>query len=175
MKKYMLAVILSGIVLFLWGFFSWAVLPWHNTVANEFTSEQTVARVLRENAPGAGVYYLPFAEEDRGAGETGAFVNVLPDGFDMNMGKLMGQALLGQMMAAFLVLLLLRNTSGLAYMQRVGFVALVGLTIGFVGHFPYWNWFGFSAAYVIVIILDSLIAWTLAGLVMARLVDGQRA
>jgi hypothetical protein len=44
-----------------------------------------------------------------------------------------------------------------------------------VSHFPYWNWFGFSAAYVIVIILDSLIAWTLAGLVMARLVDGQRA
>ena len=175
MGKYVLAVVLSGVVLFIWGFFSWAVMPWHYTVANEFSSEQAVAQVLKENAPRAGIYYLPFAEEDHKAGETAAFVNVLPDGAEMNMGKQMGQALLGQMLAALLVLLLLRNTSGLNYLQRVGFVALVGLTVGFVSHFPYWNWFGFADAYVLVTILDSVIAWTLAGFVMAWFVGRQRA
>ncbi|MGB5440851.1 MAG: hypothetical protein WBN90_14525 [Gammaproteobacteria bacterium] len=88
---------------------------------------------MKENAPRAGIYYIPFAEEDHEAGETAAFVNVLPDGVEMNMGKQMGQALLGQMLAALRVLLLLRNTSGLNYLQRVAFVALVGLTVGFVG------------------------------------------
>lgn len=174
MKKYMLAVALSGVVLFLWGFFSWAVMPWHFMVANEFASEQAVAQVLKDNAPIVGVYYLPFAEADLKAGETSAFVNVLPNGSETNRGKQMGKALLGQMMSAFLVLLLLRSTSGLDYMQRVGFVALLGLTVGFVSHFPYWNWFGFSGAYVLVTIVDSLIAWTLAGLVLARFVGGER-
>jgi len=174
MKKNILAVALGGVVLFLWGFFSWAVMPWHYTVANEFSSEQAVAQVLKENAPNAGVYYLPFAEQGKKAGETSAFVNVLPNGPEMNMGKQMGKALLGQMLAAFLVLLLLRSTSGLGYIQRVGFVALVGLTVGFVSHFPYWNWFGFSSAYVLVTIVDSLIAWTLAGLVLARFAGGER-
>lgn len=53
-------------------------------------------------------------------------------------------------------------------MGKVLFIALVGLIIGFVSHAPYWNWFGFSTPYVIVIILDTVIGWTLAGLVIAR-------
>lgn len=175
MKQNILAVVLCGLVLFIWGFVSWALLPWHDMVANKFTDESAVAQVLKTNSPLAGVYYLPYAETDHRPGEVAAFVNVLPDGFDMNMGKLMLFALLGQMLSALLVLLLLAHTSGLNYCQRVGFVALTGLIIGFVSHFPYWNWFGFSAGYVLVIILDSVAAWTLAGLVMARLVSGRYA
>jgi hypothetical protein len=53
------------------------------------------------------------------------------------------------------------------------FIALVGLIIGFVSHAPYWNWFGFSTPYVIVIILDTVIGWTLAGLVIARFSEGK--
>ena len=150
-------------------------MPWHNAVTNKFLSEPAVAQILRENAPVAGVYYLPFAEGDHRPGEPAAFMNVLPNGFDMNMGKLMGTAIAGQLVAALLVLLLLRCTSGLNYPQRVGFVALAGLVIGFVGHFPYWNWFGFSTPYIVVIILDSVIAWSLAGLVMAKFITGRRA
>lgn len=174
MKNNIVAVLLSAVVLFFWGFVSWTVLPWHNIVANKFVSESSVAQVLKQNAPTAGIYYLPFAEEDHKTGEAAAFVNVLPNGFDMNMGKLMAIGVLGQVVAAFLVVLLLRNTSNLRYWGRVGFVALIGLVIGFVSHFPYWNWFSFSTAYVIVTILDSVIAWSLAGLVMARFVTGEK-
>ena len=175
MKSILIAACLCALVLFLWGFISWAVLPWHNTVANKFTDEAMVSKTLKDNAPTSGIYYLPFADKDHRQGEAAAFVNVLPDGFDMNMGKLMSQALLGQFVSALLVILLLRNVSGLNYLQRVGFVSLTGLAIGFVSHFPYWNWFGFSTEYVAVIISDSLIAWTLAGLVMAKFVFGKKA
>jgi hypothetical protein len=174
-KNNIFAISLCAIVLFFWGFVSWAVLPWHDMVANKFTSESSVSQVLKQNAPTAGVYYLPFAEEDHKPGETAAFVNVLPDGFEMNMGKLMGRAMLGQLTAALLVLLLLRKTSNLNYRERVRFVALVGVVIGFVSHFPYWNWFGFSTSYVLITIIDSLIAWSLAGLVMAKFVVGKPA
>lgn len=173
MKKSALAVMLGGLVLFLWGFVSWAVLPWHENVAHKFSDEAAVAQVLKANALEPGVYYLPFAEEDHKPGETAAFVNVLPQGFDMNMGKLMGIGLLTQVIAAFLVVVLLRRTRGLSYLGKAMFIALVGLIIGFVSHAPYWNWFGFSTPYVIVIILDTVIGWTLAGLVIARFSEGK--
>jgi len=160
-------------VLFAWGFLSWAVLPWHNAVANQFADESAVSEVLKENAPAAGMYYLPFAQEDPKPGAVFAMANVLPDGFDTGMGGMMGLGLLGQAVSAMLVLLLLCKASNLDYWGRVCYVALAGLTIGFVSHFPYWNWFGFSTAYTLVIIVDSLIAWFLAGLVLAKFVEGK--
>ena len=173
MKKNLLAALFCALVLFVWGYVSWTVLPWHNTVAHKFDSEDAVAEALKQNAPRAGIYYLPFNHEDQKPGETAAFVNVLPGGFDLSMGEMMARAVAGQFVAALLVLLLLRTTSDLGYWERVAFVALVGAVIGFASHFPYWNWFGFSTDYVLVIIIDSTIAWTLAGLVMARLVKGK--
>ena len=175
MKKNILAVFLAGCVLFLWGFVSWVILPWHNWVSHKFSDERAVSQVLKQNATTAGVYYLPYAEEDHKPGEAAAFVNVLPNGFDMNMGKLMGTALLGQILSAFLVFLLLRQVSHLSYWNKVWFVARVGLAIGFISHFPYWNWFGFPGPYILVTILDVLIAWVLAGLVLARLTQGKMA
>jgi len=172
-KNCVLAVVLSAVVLFVWGYVSWAILPWHNAVANEFADESAVASVLKENAPSAGIYYLPFAQEDVQPGAVFAMANVLPDGVESGMGGMMVVAVLGQAISALLVLLLLCKTSNLDYWGRVRFVALAGVAIGFVSHFPYWNWFGFSTSYTLVIILDTLIAWTLAGLVLARFVEGK--
>jgi hypothetical protein len=168
MKKIVLLSGLAGIVLFVWGFVSWALLPWHNLAANQFTNEAAVSQVLKENAPQAGVYYLPFSEKDHGPGKVGAFANVLPQGTDMNLGRQMGIGLLTQIIAAFLVLVLLGQTKDLTYWGKVGFFALTGLIIGFVSHAPYWNWFGFPATYVGVTIADSVIGWTLAGFTVAR-------
>ena len=168
MQKNLLLSGVAGIVLFVWGFISWAVLPWHNMVANQFTNEASVAQVLKENSPQPGVYFLPFSEKDHGPNQVGAFANVLPQGTDMNMGKQMAIALVTQIVGAFLVLMLLARTGGLNFWGKVGFVMLVGLIIGFVSHALYWNWFGFPAPYVLVTILDTTIGWALAGLAVAR-------
>ena len=164
-----LAVAAGGIVLFVWAFVSWTLLPWHDLAANRFTNEPAVVQALRENAPRAGVYHLPSAPEQRRAGARAAFVHVLPQGFEWNVVR----ALVGQWIAALLVVLLLAHTAGLGYWRRVLFVVLVGLAAAFVNPLPYWDWFGLSARYVVVTLLDALIAWFLAGLVMAMLVTGQ--
>lgn len=168
MKKNLLLSVLAGVVLFVCSFVSWVVLPWHNMVANKFTNEASVSQVLKENAPRAGVYYLPFSEQDHGPNQVGAFANVLPQGTDMNMGKKMAVAVVGQIIGAFLVLTLLLQTHGLSYWRKVGFIALAGFSIGFVSHAPYWNWFEFSTPYVLVTIVDITVGWTLAGLAVAR-------
>ncbi len=173
MKTKILAVVLSALVLFAWGAISWTLLPWYSAVGNQFSDEAAVSQILKENSPEAGVYFLPFSEEDHKAGEAAAFVNVLPNGMDMNMGKMMGIGILGQIVSTFLIFLLLSQTSGLNYWQRVGFVALAGISIGFISHFAYWNWFGFSTSYVLVTIVDYGIGWGLAGLVMGRFCLGK--
>lgn len=173
MKRNLLLSVPAGLVLFVWGFVSWAVLPWHNMVTNQFTDEVAVAQVLKANSPRQGVYFLPYSEKDHGPDQLGAFVNVLPQGTEMNMGKQMATAVATQILGALLVLILLGQTSGLRYWGKVGFFALAGLAIGFVSHMPYWNWFGFSTTYTLVMILDTCMAWLLAGLAVARFAKGR--
>lgn len=174
MKRRLVLSVVGGIVLFLWGFISWALLPWHMMVANKFVNEAAVSQVLKENAPQKGVYYLPFSEKDHGPDQVGAFANVLPQGTEMNMGKQMAIGLTTQLLAAFLVLSLMNTAKGLNYMGKVGYFAFVGLIIGFVSHTPYWNWFGFATSYTLVTILDIVIGWTLAGLAMAKFTEEKR-
>ena len=171
MKRIALLSVAAGVVLFVWGFISWAVLPWHKMAANKFTNEAAISQALKDNSPRQGVYYLPFSEKDHGPNQVGAFVNVLPQGTEMNMNKMMGIALATQIISAFLVLSVLGMTRNLTYLGKLGFFALVGLTIGFVSHAPYWNWFGFPTPYIVVTILDILTGWVLAGLAVAKFVE----
>jgi len=168
MKKILLLSLLAGVVMFVWGFTSWAVLPWHMSTANKFTDEIAVSQVLKANAPEKGVYFLPYAEEDHGPEQVGAFANVLPGGTAMNMGVMMLTGLIVNILAAVIGLYLLSMTCGLSFWGKVGFFTLVGLAIGFVSHAPYWNWFSFSTPYVAVMILDTIITWFLAGLAVAK-------
>jgi hypothetical protein len=52
----------------------------------------------------------------------------------------------------------------------VVFVKGIGLVIGLAGNLPHCNWFGLPALYTVLQIMDSVIMWFLAGLVLARLV-----
>lgn len=164
------AVIVSAMILVAWGAVSWMVLPWHQMVANEFINESEVAETIEANAPNPGIYYLPFSHKDHKAGETAAFVNALPGATPPAMTSQLLTQFVGDLVSVLIVIYLLSQTAGLGYWGRVGFVALLGAAIGFISHFPYWNWFGFPTSYVVVILIDSLVAWFLAGLMIARLV-----
>lgn len=170
MKQKLLLSALGGVVLFVWGFISWVILPWHMNVANQFADEAAVSEVLKANSPASGIYYLPFSEENYTPGQVAAFANVQPDGMEMNMGKTMGFGLLAQFIAVFLVLGLLGDGKGRSYSCKVGFFSLAGLTIAFVSQSMYWNWFGFPTTYMLIMMADSVIAWTLAGLAVSGLI-----
>lgn len=168
------AVFLGGIIIFLCGF-SWVVLPWHQSVKNEFTNEAEVAETIAKNAPESGIYHLPFRQEDHKKGDTVAFVNVLPGGYDVKLSSLLLSQLIGSWITALIIFWLLSQTTGLDYWGRVGFVTVIGAAVGLISHYPYWNWFGFPSAYVAVVILDGAVATFLAGLLMAKLVGGMSA
>lgn len=157
--------------MFIWGMISWMALPWHDMVSNKFADEAAISQALKDNSPKRGVYRLPYSEKDYGPDKVDAFVNVLPHGTDVKMGKRMAFGLITQVISAFLVLCLFTKTKDLTYWGKVGFFSLVGLIIGFVSHAPYWNWFGFPAPYIIVTILDTWVGWALAGLTISKFTE----
>jgi hypothetical protein len=56
------------------------------------------------------------------------------------------------------------------YLERVGFVFLVGTFAGFISHFALWNWMNQPLHFTVVMAADIAVAWLLAGLVIAAIV-----
>jgi len=165
-----IAAVVAGIIMLIWGFVSWTILPWHNTDVHAFADQASTMQVMLDNAPRSGIYTIPANQADYTQNEPAAFVNVLKNGYGAGMGEMMGVGLIGNILMAYLAILLLSKTAGLNYSQKVAFIGLIGLLIGVAASFPYWNWFGFPTGYSLVNIIDTVITWVLAGLVIGKLV-----
>jgi hypothetical protein len=177
----------GGIILFLWGALSWTLLPWHTATFEKFVDEEMVAIVLGSNANDSGVYLLPnlhpqdtdaTSPEQQSKAEADAkqrmklgpfvFASIKLDGADPEMGAALWQTFAVDLIAALLATWLLAWTSGLGYWQRVLFVTAIGVTGGIIGHAPNWIWWQFPTGYTAAAMADALLAWFLAGLVIAR-------
>jgi hypothetical protein len=181
-KTLLKAAVLGGLIVFVWGMFSWMIFPWHQSCLKKFTHESEVASVIRDNAPVSGVYVLPdtfaynehtsHAEMARGKEmmERGPFMfaTVRSNG----MGKMTLRpfifSLIIQIIGALIVTWMLMQTKGLIFWKQVRFITLFGLGVAILGELPDWNWWGFSCAYVCINIADLVIGWFLAGLGIAK-------
>jgi hypothetical protein len=174
--------VLGGIVLFIWSAISWMALPFHDQHLKGFTNETLVESALMASLEkeAGGVYILPnpmspahlTAEANQRAQQkmqSGPFALVVmnPKGGG-SMPQNMALALVIQILGAALVTGLLLKTGGMKYWGRVGFVVLFGIAAGVVCWLPQWNWWGFSAGFVLTELMDLLVGWFLAGLVIAK-------
>lgn len=190
-KPLLKSAIFGGIVVFVWCMISWMILPWHDMTTNSFTNQNELAKAILQNAPVNGVYVMPSmkpplenpvkssdqsqdntaGQSDGSTGWNGPFVfaNVVREGMAPNkMLRPMILALVTQFIGAFIIAWLLLQAKAMRYWHRVRFVTLTGFLVGFLSFMPLWTWWGFTGGYVIVGILDMIIAWFLAGLVIAR-------
>jgi len=172
-KKLALLSVAAGLVLFFWGFVSHVALSWQDRTWHKFTDELVVSQVLSDNSPERGLYYLPYSDSDYGSDHLRAFVNVLPPGTALNPGRQVAAGLSIHIFSALLVLGFLVQRRQASFRGTVGIFAGTGLIIGFVSHAYYWNWFGFPTSYVIVTVIDIVIGWTLAGVVVAMLAQSR--
>lgn len=176
--------LLGGVVVFVWGALSWMLLPWHYMTLQRFSDESAVARVVAANTAHSGVYVLPNPRREPARQVQGADAAAAPPAASMplmfasvrlvgdipNMGQAMAGSLAIQILGGLLAAWLLSMTRGLSYPRRVLFVTLAGVFAAVVGSLPYWNWWGFSAAYTLVSVADIVIGWFLGGLAIAKLV-----
>src|SRR5580700_10269798 len=163
-KNHLKCALIGGLIVFIWGLFSWMVFPWHQTCLKRFTNESDVASAIKDNAPEAGMYVLPntLAYHDETAShkemtrgmemmENGPFMfaSVKPYGIGRMTVRPFIVSFIIQVIGAFIVTWMLMQTKNLSFKNQVAFVTVFGLSIGILGRLPDWNWWGFSCGYVL--------------------------
>ncbi len=185
MKRMLLAGLLGGLVVFVWGAVSHMVLPIGTMGLSSLPNEDTVLEVLRTSVPEPGLYFFPgmdpsdnskeaqeaFAAKYR-TGPVGLLVYRTTGG-EVLEPRLLVTELLTNILAALLAAWIVARSGG-TYLQRALLVGSLGLFAWISISLSYWNWYGFPAAFVCAEGIDQVVGWFLGGLVIARLA-GPRA
>lgn len=194
-KRILLAGLLGGIALFMWGSFSHLVLGLGNVGIKEIPAgqEENVQATLRGALPHAGFYMFPgmgnasgaSAQEKQAAaklyqqkyrqGPNGLLI-FHPEGAEvMTPAQLLIQLALNIVEVLIAAWLLSLATGLITFASRVGFVFLLGTLMALSTNIEYWNWYGFPSSYTAAYMLDKIIGFLVVGLVVAALVKKRAA
>ena len=172
-NRIILATLLGAMVSFLWGFASWSLLSWHKPKTFQNSSE--VARVIQKGHDGHGMYIVPppadNAQPDVEAIQRGPFMYAI-----VRPGELHGWSMWKPMVLNFTVNLFLATLIAVIMVKRSHYRSkvLVGMAFGvFAGvsaSMPLMIWMELPTAEAMARLLDPIIAWTLAAIVMGWVV-----
>jgi hypothetical protein len=175
-KALVLGTILGGLAMFVWGAVFHMVLPYGTLVFLRFSDENTVARAITANAPRSGVYFLPYMPEGDPAGVQAAQEKLARGPFVFAAVRIgaMGDStsyfvtqLVIRLLAALLATVLLLQARPDTAAARALFAALVGLAGWTAEALPHWNWYAFSTIFTLAGLLDTVVGFALAGLVIS--------
>ena len=179
-KQLLLATLVGCLVMFTWGGISHLVI-FEGTGFKSLPNEDHVVKTLNESISEPGLYLFPgidfknSTQEQRAAwenkfktGSVGMLVYRPIGGNPFSPKKLIVQFIsnLISVLIATLVASLLYTT----YWGRVGIVSLLGILTCSSVSTIYWNWYEYPTLFFIAQILDMLIGFFLAGLVICRII-----
>lgn len=178
--RVIIAGLLGGLVIFIWGAVSHMVLPLGEMGMAQTANEDAVIAVLKDNMPKAGVYMVPglsteqmsddaavAAYQAKSVANPNAFVVYQPQGRD---GTQMTQNLLHQYLGdtlAALIAALILALGAFSRMKRILLSVCLGVFAWLTVSAPYWNWYRFPQDFSLANLAMLLIGWLLAGSVMA--------
>jgi len=176
MKRILVAGLLGALVIYIWGWISWTMLPWHNSTMPDLPNEDAVIGVLQTSITQTGVYQFPgmmksnepvwMENYKRGPsgvlfytakGKNPMAADIFVFGFVL--------ALIEALMAAWLLSVAASKMA--AYVKRVLFVTCLGVFAALVSHISAAHWMFFPANYSHVMAIDLVVTYLLAGLVIA--------
>jgi hypothetical protein len=180
--RVLVAGVIGGIVLFIWGAVAHMALPIGEMGMKVATNQDAALAAISASAtPGAGVYMLPgMTPEEWGNEETRkafaekakassyAFVIYQPGGNPVNvsMGPALGKQFVGDTLVALLVAWLM-SLAPFAFGRRVLIGTVVGLASWVAISIPYWNWYMFPTDFTIGALLDVGLGLLIASVPMA--------
>lgn len=176
--RLLIAALLAAVIVTLWGAVSWTVLPWHSMVVEGIPDGEPVADALAERLPEGGLYYHPGTGEGEDPDawaeryRRGPNINFLvwsETGSDPFSPWLLGRGFLLNLVAAILAAALLAAAAPAlpGFGSRVLFIGLLAGFAALQSRLVDWSWWHFPLDYSLVAALDLVVAWTLAGLVLA--------
>ena len=170
MQRTLIASVLGGIVLFIWGALSHMVFGIGDTGVKFMPNEETVRATLGANIPEEGFYFFPTpdAEQNLSAGPSGILIYHPDAALQMTSKQLITELITNILSAWIAAMLMIKYMGGLAGIgARVLFVSMLGLFATVAVDIPYWNWYGFPGIYTLGALADNLIGFTLVGVVLA--------
>ena len=182
MVKVLGGALVAGIVVFFWGAIAHMALPIGTMGIPQNPGEDKVVAAIKDTIREPGFYFIPGrdmskplskSEEEAYTakikqGPSGVMV-IHPEGSDSMSPRQLLTELGSSIVAAFLAALVLTQVRS-GYFGRVLVVTAMGL-FGFLSILvSYWNWYGFPTDFTIGAVLDEVIGWFLAGLVLAAII-----
>jgi len=193
-NRVLLATVLGGIALFIWGSVSHLALGLGSTGIRELPNEAAVLAAMKGSIAEPGFYFFPgmgvgpgaTAEqknaaqkkfEDRYIAGPNGILIYHPTGTTPFSPAKLGAQLGLNLLQALLAALLLSMAPGLgSYGRRIGFFALLGLLMATATNVEYWNWYGFPTSYTLTAMCDKFIGFLVVGLAVGAVIktDGSR-
>ena len=186
MKRYLLAVILGGLVFFIWGALAHEVLPLGELGVRALDNDQVGSAIKAAvNQPGFYIFPLPDLKSMDGtqrqqamqqmtekmkAGPTGIMV-VYPQGREFVIPAHLAVQALCDFLTIALAAGLFARTNIQDYRSRITFFVLLALFPTLCVEVPQSNWYGFPALYTTAQLAIHLLGFLFAGLVVVKIMQ----
>lgn len=187
-KRVMLAGLLGGLAIFLWGSLSHIVLGLGEIGIRGIPNEEAVLAAMHTSIPEPGFYFFPslgyspnatrqqrtavMAEIEKrvASGPSGILIFHPNHGVTLTAARLGVEFALNLVQALLAAILLSWATPMSGYRTRAMFVSVAGLMAALSTNVQYWNWYGFPSDYTGAYIANQVIAFVAAGFVIGAIV-----
>ena len=180
-KRVVIASVAGAVIAFIWTTVSWMALPWHHSDFRSFTDATPVTESITLQSKDSGIYMLPNAlvkdktpekhEQWMKDAAKGPFALIIlrKEGMNISFIEQLAKMFVFLYISALLLTLLLAQTQMQSVLHKAIFVTTAALAGGMLVHLTYWSWWGFPTFSTAVEIIDMIITWFLAGLVIGKL------
>jgi hypothetical protein len=179
--RLILAGILAGVVMFMWGGIAHMALPLGKMGIQSLPGEETVLSALQTSIPADGLYFFPGMDMSRKptpdeqraweakymAGPHGIIVYHGQGSSPLSPRQLLVELVANILACIVAALVLTRVVAGFGsrVMAATGFGLIAWLSVSA----SYWIWYGFPRPFALAEAVDQVVGWFLAGLVLAAL------
>ena len=160
-RSLLVGTLVTALALFVWQSLSNTVIPWHTLAMKTFANDTAAVRAIHAAAPANGLYFSP-----RGVLMVTAFTPGLADK-SAAMGAPLTRQLVLDVVAAFVLALVVARLVAPAPLATGTLLGLAGLGAGIIACMSNWNWYGYPAAFEVVNTIDLAINLFIGGALLA--------
>ena len=183
MKKLLIGSIVGSVILFVWSFLAWSILPIHQHTINYTPAQDSVLKVLADNNLESGAYWMPMADNrnvssfdpkyqadmekvmKENEGKPVATVYYIKEGYSMNIPRGFFFNFLAVFAACSILVPAFSTTT--SFFQRWWFALVIGLIVNACGPLINYNWMAIPWSYTVDMILDVFLNWAIVGVWLA--------
>ncbi len=186
MVRIVLAAILGGFLMFVWGAVTHMALPFEREAMKPMPNEPAVLSAFGENLPEPGMYAFPWIDmgakpsteqqqawqQKIASGPSGLLIYKPNGGEAMSPRQLVTEFVSNVLAALFGALLLMQLPGGFG--RRVFSMAAIGIAAWLSISVSQWSWYGFPTSLLISDLVEQFGSWLLAGVGMGMLIRPRR-